>query len=100
LLAIDAGGLGVVGLVFGDRAGDDLASGGVELQDRVALQMLTDELSDAEPDPFITLRYVHLSREQADYLKTMLSELVDGVAGAEASEPKYRLLVGLSGPAQ
>ena len=66
-----------------------------ERRKALTLQVLTDELSSAEPDPFLMLRYVHLSVEQAERLKAVLAELVDGVAEADGGEPQYRLLTGL-----
>jgi DNA-binding transcriptional ArsR family regulator len=65
----------------------------------LTLRVLADEVGNAEPDPFLMLRYVHLTQQQAERLKAVLTELVDGVTEASADEPRYRMLVGLFRPA-
>jgi DNA-binding transcriptional ArsR family regulator len=70
-----------------------------DAQKALTLRVLSDELSQAEPDPFVLLRHVHLTRAQAAQLVTTLTELVDGVEEAGEDEPRYRLLAGLFRPA-
>jgi len=67
-------------------------------QKALTLRVLSEEIENAEPDPFLVLRQVHLTRAQAEKLAATLSDLVDGVQEADEAEPRYRLLVGLFEP--
>jgi DNA-binding transcriptional ArsR family regulator len=71
-----------------------------DAQKALTLRVLSEELSNAEPDPFLVLRHVHLTRDQAQQLVAILTELVDGVEEASEDEPRYRLLTGLFRPAE
>ncbi|MCP2324787.1 DNA-binding transcriptional ArsR family regulator [Hamadaea flava] len=68
-------------------------------QKALTLRVLSEEIEAAEPDPFLLLRYVHLTRAQAAQLVATLSDLVDGLEEADEAEPRYRLLTGLFTPA-
>ncbi|MEV0270747.1 winged helix-turn-helix domain-containing protein [Hamadaea sp. NPDC050747] len=68
-------------------------------QKALTLRVLSEEIEAAEPDPFLVLRQVHLTRAQAAQLAATLSDLVDGVEEADEAEPRYRLLTGLFVPA-
>ena len=70
-----------------------------DAQKALTLRVLSEEISHAEPDPFLLLRHIHLTRAQAQQLADTLTELVDGIEEAGEDEPRYRLLTGLFRPA-
>ena len=60
-----------------------------------ALQAVAAEITDAAPEPLLTLRHLRLTTKQAEVIAASLSELVNGAQEAGADQPRYGLLVGL-----
>ncbi len=60
----------------------------------VAFQAVAEEISTAEPDPFLTLRHLRLSPEQASQVTAILTSLAETEEAGE-DDSRYGLLLGL-----
>ncbi|GAA1734666.1 helix-turn-helix domain-containing protein [Luedemannella helvata] len=82
-----------------ERVAEKLRLGGEDDARReLTVRLLSEEIRQAEPDPFLVLRRVRLTREQARRLTATLGELVEGLEPAADEEPRFSVLVGVLGP--
>jgi DNA-binding transcriptional ArsR family regulator len=63
-----------------------------------AFRAIADEIATAEPDPFLALRNVRLTADQAARITDVLRELADNTPDAGPDQPRYGLLLGLYRP--
>ncbi|NUT35725.1 MAG: helix-turn-helix transcriptional regulator [Hamadaea sp.] len=84
-----------------ERVAEKLRFGGQDAaaQRDLTVRILAEEIQQAAPDPFLVLRRVRLTREQARHVAAALGELVDGIEEAGADEPRFSVLVGVLDPA-
>lgn len=65
-----------------------------------AFQAIAAEVAAAEPDPFLVLRTIRLTREQAARITAVLRELSETTEDAGEDQPRYGMLLGLYQPRQ
>lgn len=84
-----------------ERVAEKLRIGGddAEAQRELTVRIVTEEVRQAAPDPFLVLRRVRMTREQAEQLAAALGELVEGIEQAGEDEPRFSVLAGVLAPA-
>jgi DNA-binding transcriptional ArsR family regulator len=63
-----------------------------------AFQVLAAEIAGARPDPFVVLRTLRLTHEQATRITATLRDLSELPEDAGDDRPRYRMLLGLYQP--
>lgn len=64
-------------------------------QTAVALRVVADEIAAASTDPYVILRHVRLTPQQASRLVEQLTELAHALDEAASSEPRYGIVLGV-----
>lgn len=65
-----------------------------------AFQVIAAEIAEAQPDPFVVLRTIRLTDEQAERITATLRDLSEMADEADDTHPRYRMLLGLYRPPQ
>jgi DNA-binding transcriptional ArsR family regulator len=61
----------------------------------VTFRAIADEIASAAPDPFLVLRTIRLTQDQAGQVIATLTELAHGTEEAGEDQPRYGMLLGL-----
>jgi DNA-binding transcriptional ArsR family regulator len=61
----------------------------------IAFHAVADEIADAKPDPFLTIRHLRLTAAQAIDLTATLTALAEELPSAGDDQPRFGLILGL-----